>query len=318
MIALVTGGCGFVGRHLVQRLLDLGQEVWVVDNLFAGIHPFRWHDRVYVPQNMTFIEEDVREFFKRTGIPNFDYVFHLAAVVGGRVKIDEEPMVVASDMAIDSDFFNWVVEARPGKTLYASSSAAYPISLQREGYSRALKENDIDFGGVLGQPDMTYGFAKLSGEYLATLAARKYGLSVVCVRPFSGYGEDQDEAYPIPAIAARAARREAPLHIWGPGTQGRDFVHIEDCIDLMLLAVERISDGSAINIGSGKVTTFYEVAEIFARVAGYSPRIVALGDRPTGVHTRYADITRARALGWEPRIGLEEGFRRVYEAKCGR
>jgi nucleoside-diphosphate-sugar epimerase len=309
--ALVTGGAGFVGRHLVKRLLTLGHEVWVVDNLFAGKHPSEW----IVPDKITFIKRDVRDFFNWTGGPHFDYVFHLAAVVGGRVNIEKEPIAVARDIAIDSDFFNWVVEVRPGKTLYASSSAAYPIDLQREGTAVCLKEDYIQFGGRLGQPDMTYGFAKLTGEYLATLAAKRYGVSIACVRPFSGYGEDQDETYPVPAIARRAANREDPLHIWGSGTQGRDFVYIEDCIDMMLIAIEKISDGSAVNIGSGKLTTFFEVAEIFAKIAGYSPKIETLKDKPMGVHSRFADISRARSMGWKPRISIEEGFGKVFEAK---
>ena len=101
----------------------------------------------------------------------------------------------------------------------------------------ALAESDIDFsGGKLGQPDMTYGWSKLTGEYLARIAAEYYDLSVACVRPFSGYGEDQDLSYPIPAIAARAAGQETPFEVWGTGKQGRDFVHIEDCIEAMIIS----------------------------------------------------------------------------------
>jgi UDP-glucose 4-epimerase len=162
---------------------------------------------------------------------------------------------------------------------------------------------------------MTYGWAKLTGEYLANLTAKRYGISIACVRPFSGYGEDQEEAYPVPAIAARAAKKEDPLHVWGVGHQGRDFVHIEDCIDMFLIAIERIDDGSAVNIGSGEMTTFYRVAEIFAEIAGYGPEIIALKDKPMGVHSRYADITKAKSLEWSIKIPLEEGFRRVYESK---
>lgn len=312
MISLVTGGCGFVGRCLVKRLISLGHDVFVVDDLSTGIHPHKWINS----DRLTFIYDDVREFFKYNSLPKFDYVFHFAAVIGGRTKIEGDPMSVATDISIDADFFRWACKERPAKILYTSSSAAYPIFLQTRINSTLLSEKSIDFDNpFIGVPDMTYGWTKLTGEYLANIAVNKYGLHIACVRPFSGYGEEQDESYPIPAIASRVARREDPLYIWGSGTQSRDFVHIEDCIDLMLIVVDKISDGSAINIGSGKPTTFYEVAEIFTKIAGYDPKIVPLQDKPMGVYNRCSDITRAMSFGWSPKISLEEGLRKVYETK---
>lgn len=337
--ALVTGGCGFVGRHVTLKLLSEGYRVWMVDDLSTGRSPQTWipgADKweelapsvtVSLPDRaVTFIQTDVRNFFRQAvesdggrtfeGIDlmpeTFDKAFHFAAVVGGRTKIEGDPLAVALDLAIDAEFFSWAVKARPEKILFASSSAAYPINLQGEEGAIALKESDVDFEGTLGVPDMTYGWSKLTGEFLSRIAAKSYGLSIACVRPFSGYGEDQEPEYPIPAIAGRAARQEDPLTIWGSGHQGRDFVHIDDCVDAMFLAIEKISDGSAVNIGSGRLTTFLEVAKTYAHLAGYSPEIVALADKPTGVHARYADIQLSRELlGWEPRISLEEGLGRV-------
>ncbi|ACZ43681.1 NAD-dependent epimerase/dehydratase [Thermobaculum terrenum ATCC BAA-798] len=332
--ALVTGGCGFVGRHVVSRLLAEGWDVWVIDNTSTGKPPEGWVPAVrtirrtdgaatYVcpgGASLTFIPGDVRQVLRAAidarMLPPFNLVCHLAAVVGGRMKIDGDPLAVATDLSIDAEFFNWAIRANPDRVLYASSSAAYPVDLQESEGHVALREDMIDFErGRLGMPDMTYGWAKLTGEYLARIAAQKYGLHVACVRPFSGYGEDQDESYPVPAIAARAARREDPLTVWGSGQQGRDFVHIDDCVEAMLRAVEVISDGSAVNIGSGKLTTFLEVAAMFARLEGYEPEIKPLVDKPVGVQARYADPSRARQLlGWAPSISLEEGFRRVLEA----
>jgi nucleoside-diphosphate-sugar epimerase len=251
-----------------------------------------------------------------TNLPAFAAVIHLAAVVGGRMKIDGDPLSVATDLAIDAEFFNWAISARPERILYASSSAAYPVQLQTADDNIALREDMIDFAsGNLGAPDMTYGWSKLTGEYLSRIAAERYGLSVACVRPFSGYGEDQDESYPIPAIAARAARHEDPLTVWGSGQQGRDFVHIDDCVDVMLLALEMIHDGNAINIGSGRLTTFLEVARLFADLAGYQPVITPLIDKPVGVQARYADTTRQQELlNWSPGISMTEGFTRVLQA----
>jgi nucleoside-diphosphate-sugar epimerase len=132
------------------------------------------------------------------------------------------------------------------------------------------------------------------------------------VRPFSGYGEEQDTTYPVPAIAARAAAREDPLVVWGSGRQSRDFVHIDDCIRAMRRAIEVIEDGSGVNIGSGSPTSFLEVAATYARLAGYEPEIKGTGEGPVGVHARFADVRESRRrLGWEPTISLDEGLGRV-------
>ena len=163
---------------------------------------------------------------KMAAFPKFDMSFVLASVVGGRNKIDNDPMEVAIDLGIDSAFFLWATRNRDkvGRILYASSSAAYPVNLQCGMGHQALREGLIDFSaGDFGQPDMTYGWSKLTGEYLSRIAARHYGLRVACVRPFSGYGEDQDLTYPVPAIALRAARQDNPIEVWGTGEQGRDF-----------------------------------------------------------------------------------------------
>ena len=327
--ALITGGCGFVGRHMVRRLLREGYSLWIVDDLSTGVHPDEWLETEgrkqaaegvveYAGGAIVFVQGDARDFFSGRAdlgtvrVPDFGDVFHFAAIIGGRATIDGNPMAVAIDLALDALCFNWAVEARPDRLLYASSSAAYPVDLQGEDGAVALKESDIQFGGRLGQPDMTYGWSKLTGEYLARTAHKHYGLHCACVRPFSGYGEEQDLTYPVPSIALRAAKREAPLTVWGSGLQGRDFVHIDDCIEAVLRTLAAVEDGSAVNIGSGKLVNFREVARLFAQLEGYEPEIKPLEDKPVGVHSRYADISHMKScLGWEPAISIEEGFRRV-------
>lgn len=120
--------------------------------------------------------------------------------------------------------------------------------------------------------------------------------------------------YPIPSLAKRAALKENPFEVWGTGLQGRDFVHIDDVIDCIQLAMNHISDGTAINIGMGKLTTFREIIDLMTRFAGYSPEIKQLLDKPVGVHSRYCDMSFVeKTLGWKAKISVEEGMRRVYE-----
>jgi len=338
---LITGAAGFVGRNMIKRLLRTTPDLLIgIDDFSAATpHPDQW---VGLPRHSAgpgwivyghaprflFLQEDARktlrdlqsgeEFIQtRTGFPatRIHDVFHFAAIVGGRAKIDGDPMTVALDLAIDAEMFHWVCQYKPTRFLYPSSSAAYPINLQTESGAIALKESDIDFNNM-GQPDMTYGWTKLTGEFLAKIAASHYGVSVTVIRPFSGYGEDQDHTYPVPAIARRAARKEDPFEVWGTGYQGRDFVHIDDVLDCILLAMDKIQDGTAINIGMGKLTTFREIIGIFCQLAGYHPEIKALTDKPVGVHSRYCDMTFVeQTLGWKAKISTEEGMRRVYEAQ---
>lgn len=335
---LISGACGFVGRNLTKRLYNTTDAVLIiVDDLSVGLHPSEWiedfqskkvkdveiigaDDRIY------FFKQDFRKFlrdFTEKGnflkseynipVEKFNDVFHFAAIVGGRAKIDGDPMMVALDLAIDAEFFYWVCRHKPERVMFPSSSAAYPVDLQKDSTAVALKESDINFNSNLGQPDMTYGWSKLTGEYLAQIAAEYYGISVACVRPFSGYGEDQDLTYPVPAIAARAAAKEAPFEVWGSGKQGRDFVHIDDCIDAILMALDNISDGRAINIGQGRLTSFLEIISYFTKFAGYDPEIKPLLDKPVGVHSRYSNMDYVKnEFGWEPKISIEEGMRRVY------
>ncbi|MBV8819681.1 MAG: NAD-dependent epimerase/dehydratase family protein, partial [Acidobacteriaceae bacterium] len=279
-------------------------------------------------QTVTFLHEDMAlTMLKQLGIapsqtsrefPFFDYVFALASIVGGRAKIDGDPIGVGMDLAIDALFFVWLARNKQkiGKVLYASSSAAYPVNLQKKDGHLALREQMIDFTtGELGQPDMTYGWSKLTGEYLSHLAASRYQIPIACVRPFSGYGEDQDLTYPVPAIAYRVARGDDPVTVWGTGEQGRDFVHIEDCITAMLLAIEKISDGSGVNIGTGHLTSFLEVAALFVKLDGRQAEVKPTIGKPVGVQSRYCDPSHMQqTLGWCPEISIEEGFRRVLEA----
>ncbi len=320
-IKLVTGGCGFVGRHLVNKLLEEGSEVWIIDNLFSGKHPDEWLPEKYKTQ-VHFIQEDLVAFLKKEpDLPKFEEVYHLAAVVGGRaVLIEQNPMFVAYDQAIDSAFFSWAVKNKEkiGRILYVSSSVAYPNKLQsREaGGQIAMKEEFLDIrnaSGDIGLPESIYGWIKINGEYLAGVVAKKYGIPVVCARPFSGYGEDQDLSYPTPSIALRAAKREDPLIVWGSGNQSRDFVYIDDFVDALCLIIKKISDGRGVNIGLGQATSFKEVAQIMAELEGYNPKIQPLSNMVEGSFTVLADPSFLKSLGWQPKYSVRDGFQKVLD-----
>ncbi len=314
---LITGGAGFVGRHFIKRFLDAGDNVHCVDSivpLTGGIEPIDWP--LFIPQdysNFKFYKQDCREYFKQHKCEYFDYVFHLAAIVGGREMIEFNPLAVAEDLSIDAEFWNWAKEAKPGKVICFSSSAAYPIKLQRSLGYVLLKEDMISFEHDIGMPDMSYGWAKLTHEYIGRLAYEKHGIKSVTYRPFSGYGEDQDLAYPFPSICRRVIKENGAreITVWGTGDQMRDFIHIEDCVDGVLLTMNKIDNGDALNLSTGVLTSFKSFALSAAEIYGYSPYVIGTATKPEGVFARGGDTTKQKDFGFTYSVSFEEGIKRA-------
>lgn len=316
--ALVSGGCGFVGRHFVKRLLDRGYLVTIVDDLSTGLDLEQWPEHLKLDEAerrcITYEPVDFRDYMK-TRPPDFDLILHLAAVVGGRIKIDGDPLSVATDLAIDATFFNWLAKNQPSRAtvLYFSSSAAYPTKYQTRSLHFPLAEDLIDFGRGIELPDMTYGWSKLSGEYLAQFAAKNYGIHVLIYRPFSGYGEDQDLSYPFPSIIRRVFDRESPIIIWGSGDQVRDFIHIDDVTNAVLASFPKMKPGEVLNLGSGVGTTFRDLAESACRIAGHRAQVTNDSAKPEGVFARVGDCRRMFDF-YRPQITLEQGIKRALSS----
>jgi len=277
---LITGSEGFVGRNFLSFFESRNYQVTKVD-VKNGV--------------------DARFFFA-TDQTHFDLVIHLAAVVGGRATIEGNPLAVATDLAIDSDLFQWALRTRPGRIVYFSSSAAYPTELQSAQSAHQLKESDIDLSDIR-TPDLTYGWVKLTGEMLAKYA-REQGLKVTILRPFSGYGEDQDLDYPFPSFIARGRAKADPFKVWGTGTQVRDFIHIKDVVVGTIAAFE--ADVEVANLCTGRGTNFLELAQIVMKTAKYSAPILTNPEAPVGVANRVGNPEFMLSF-YQPRITLEEG-----------
>lgn len=312
---LITGAAGFVGRHFTKYFLENGDEVHAVDSivpLTGGINPkSKWP--LYDPlayTNFIFHEEDCRSYFNRVKDTDFDYAFHLAAMVGGREMIEYNPLAIAEDLSIDAEYWKWAKECQPKKTICFSSSAAYPVKFQRNQNYILLKENMINFEDEIGMPDMSYGWAKLTHEYLARLAWQNHGIKSVIYRPFSGYGEDQDEAYPFPSICRRVIKNygEKIISVWGTGDQMRDFIHINDCVKGVINTMNLIDNAQAVNLSTGVYTSFKEFAKTAANIIGYNPEIIGTSDKPEGVFARGGDTEYQKKLGINAGVSFIEGI----------
>lgn len=250
---------------------------------------------------------DARAFFSTTSA-RYDLVVHAAAVEPHRSAIDNSPLTVgAGNLELDAAMFQWAARTKPGRIVYLSSSAAYPVALQDQAAWGRLRENDVDHADP-ALADAMYGHLKLMGEQLAA-AYRQQGGTVTVVRPFSGYGEDQDDRFPFGAFRARALRRDDPFEVWGDGEQVRDWVHVDDVVGAILACYEHGIDGP-VNLCTGRPTSFNELATLFMVASGYCPQIKHITDAPRGVAYRVGDPTLLNTF-YECRVSIEEGVRRT-------
>lgn len=289
MKILITGDAGFVGGYF-RKALD-GHEIVGVD-IKNGL--------------------DARKFFAEDNT-HFNLVVHLAAVVGGRATIEGAPLSVAVDLAIDSELFQWALRTKPDRIIYYSSSAAYPVKYQELEDKIRLKEDHINLSDIMS-PDYTYGWAKLTGEMLAGYA-EKEGLRVHVFRPFSGYGEDQSLDYPFPSFIKRGVEKADPFIIWGTGNQTRDFIHMEDVVAATLEAVKQDVPGP-VNLGTGRPTSFNELAHMVATECEYTPFFERKIGAPEGVQYRVCNPTKMLSF-YKPKISLEEGISRAVKYMRG-
>lgn len=321
MNILITGGAGFVGRHFVSRCLEDGHAVTVVDALAesgGGIPPESWpHAMRNYAGEFEFSHEDCRVFFNHESPRKFDLILHLAAVVGGRLAIENQALAVADDLSIDASLFGWLAQGFDGKVVYFSSSAAYPVEFQTQSDPRVLEEEMIDFKSRIGVPDLSYGWSKLTGEFLGHLAEERYAMSVPVYRPFSGYGEDQDLSYPFPALIKRMMETPegSDFVVWGSGNQARDFIHIDDCVEIVMATLGSVSARRPLNLSTGIATTFAELAREIAVQLGRDDLVITADrTKPEGVFCRVGSRTRQDELVSEKRIPLSIGVRRAIDA----
>jgi nucleoside-diphosphate-sugar epimerase len=326
MKVLITGGAGFVGRHFARRLVNDGNDVLLVDDLSTGLPLEQWafKPKKWVPSELGTLRlciGSVRDWLDFAhafpdGKPtpdHFDLIIHCAAIVGGRLKIEGDPLAVATDLAIDADFFHWCAQSKHKKTqiIYFSSSAVYPLELQTRAKYMKLNEHLLTFNtSRVSMPDMSYGWSKLSGEYLAKFAVEKYGLDVKIFRPFGGYGEDQSWDYPFPSIIRRVLVGENPVTVWGSGDQKRDFIHIDDVVEGVLATKDLMAPGSVLNLGTGRATSFKELANMACDILKMPAKVLNDDTKPEGVFYRVCDNFNFHQL-YEPKVTLEQGILRA-------
>ncbi len=305
---LVTGGAGFVGSHLVDRLLELGAgKVVVLDNLMTG-------KRENVEQHaadarFTFIHGDAnhRGTLETVFLVHQpEYVFHLAALVGVK-RVEEQPLEVLKDLDGLRGIFELSHYHGVKKVLFTSSSEAYgePVAMP-----------SAEHGPLNANPRDPYALVKLIGENLSHHYWHKYGLPTVALRFFNVYGPRQESSgygFVVSIFLDRVMKGLAPV-IFGDGTATRDFVFYKDNIECILRSmVKEETNGETINIGKGKPTEIKELAEMIIGLSGKDLKPEYAPTRKIEIKYRSPDTAKMeKLLGCKATTPLEEGLRITY------
>ena len=314
---LVTGGASFIGSHLVDSLVRRGASVTVIDDLSSGKKENleeSWEKINFIHKDLEYIKKDeMNEIFKDQGI-----VFHLAAVHGGRGYIQTHPADVSSNLSIDHHVFDGCINSKVEKIVFASTACVYPTKLQIEaGSDYLLKEKDTDPFNLEGymSADIEYGWGKLMSEIQMISFKKQFGLKGCPVRFVTAYGPRENETHAVIALIYKAIEKMDPYEIWGDGKQERDFTYVDDIVEGSILAGEKISDCTPINLGTGRRYTIIETVEMICKILNWKPSKFNFDtSKPVGAISRALDNSLAKKLlGWQPQYTLEEGLRKTIE-----
>jgi len=296
--ALVTGGAGFIGSNIANRLLEMGHSVRILDDLSSGY-------KSNIPVAAEFIEGSVVDGkLTKEAASDVDYIFHLAASVGNKRSIDN-PISDATINVLGTLNVLEAARAAGVKKLVYSSSAGIFGELK----TIPIKEDHPR------DPDSPYGVSKLAAENDCLAYMKLYDLPVVCLRYFNVFGVHQRfDAYGnvIPIFADRLLKG-IPITIFGDGEQTRDFVNAKDVAQVNIKAA--LSDATGVfNVGSASRITINHLAKLMKEVSGISVDIEYGPERPGDVRDSLADVSKAReAFGFNPSSDIESGLREYWE-----
>lgn len=291
MKSLVTGGAGFIGSHIVDRLVKMGHEVVVIDNESADAEQFYWNDRAH-NYNL-----DIRDYEKtRPLYEGVNYVFHLAAESRIGPAIANPINAVSLNCLGTCVVLQCARESGVEKLMYSSTSSGYGMN---------------SYPNVETQPDdclNPYSVSKIAGEKLCTMYTDLFGLKTIIFRYFNVYGErapKRGQYAPVIGIFFRQRADGEPLTIVGDGEQRRDFVHVSDVVNANVMAAISNSDpdvfGQVYNVGNGVNYSVNEIANVI------SDNQINIPPRIGEARTSLADNLKLKStFGWEPQVNLLE------------
>lgn len=303
---LVTGGAGFVGTNLVKRLVELGA------NVCATLHK---NGEKINEERVEYIKCDLlREEDCRNVCKDMEYVFLCAAVTSGAAVMEKTPLVhLTPNLIMNALMLEAAYAAGVKKTLFISTNTVYPVT------DYPVKEDDAT--NEFFEKYFIVGWMKRFSEIICEMYSTKIRkpMETVIVRPANIYGPYDDfeweTSHVLPAMIRRVVERHDPIEVWGDGKDIKDFIFIEDFIEGMLLAMEKIETFDIVNIASGNQYVLREILNAIIRIDGYkNAEIIYDASKPTMIPKRLIDPSKAkRTLGFEAKTPIEEGIKKTIE-----
>ncbi|NPA49817.1 MAG: NAD-dependent epimerase/dehydratase family protein [Thermodesulfobacteria bacterium] len=303
---LVTGGAGFIGSHLVDRLLERGEEVVVVDDFNDYYSPkIKWRNLAQALKSPKFHLEqgDIRDFpflervFKRYPLKT---IVHLAARAGVRPSVEDPILYEEVNGLGTTNLLELCRRFDVRKFVYGGSSSVY-------GYSNKVPFSEEDCSD---RPASPYAATKRANELICHAYHHLFGLKVVCLRFFTVYGPRQRPEMAIHKFT-RLIDRGEEIPVFGDGSSKRDYTYIDDIIQGVLAAIDKDFDYEIFNLGESQVTDLLTLIRLIEENLGKKAKIKFLPFQPGDVPVTYADITKAKKLlGYNPQVPIEEGIKR--------
>jgi UDP-glucuronate 4-epimerase len=306
---LVTGGAGFIGSHLTDRLLARGDAVVCLDDFNdyydpafkrQNVEPFRANPRWRLVEGDIRDASLVEEVYRSYGITS---TVHLAARAGVRPSI-RYPRLYEEVNGIGT--LNLLEAARRSEArtfVFGSSSSVY-------GTNSKVPFSEDD---PIACPVSPYAATKRANELMAYTYHHLYGLSVSCLRFFTVYGPRQRPEMAIYHFTEKLARGEA-VPRYGDGSSARDYTYIDDIVAGIVAALDAAPPFEIVNLGGSRTTTLQRLIELIAGAVGVEPKVTEMPPQPGDVPITFADVRRAKRLwGWQPRVPIEEGIRRFVD-----
>lgn len=307
---LVTGGAGFIGSHVAEKLIEKGAKVTILDNLQSGSE----ENLQRIKKDINLIVGDCTQSdvaFKVCS--GKEVVMNLAARVGGiEYNRMHQAAMMHDNLQIASTMLEAARKADVDRFLVVSSACIYP---------RNCTIPTSESEGFSGEPEPTnggYGWAKRMAEKLGMYYASQYGMNIGIVRPYNCYGPrdhfDPEKSHVIAAIIKRLIDGDDPLVVWGTGKQTRAFLYVEDLAEGMMLSIEKYPNPDPINIGTDEEITIRDLVEKIIRISGLSPRIRFDLSKPDGSPRRNSlNLKAKQKIGFSAKTSLDEGLRKTIE-----
>jgi len=306
---LITGGAGFIGSHVVDRLVKDGYAVRVIDNLSAGrLDNISGH---LVSEKVEFVKGDIRDatLVGKT-LDDVDVVVHLAALISVPFSFEHPDLTFDVNLLGTLNLLRSSIEKRIKRFVFASSCAVC-------GESEFLPINEE----ARTNPISPYAESKLIAERYCLGLSQKQLLQSVVLRFFNVYGPRQgvNDYSGVITRFIEFSKKRSPLVIYGDGSQTRDFVSVHDIVEAVMISINHDQAiGEVFNIGSGKPTSINELAKTILELADPDLKVIYEKSRTGDIKDSYADISKVKTLlGYEPEILLRDGLRPLIEEKTG-